>query len=38
MRWIDDLIGLMFLPFALVLVLLLSAVYGCKRGLELLFK
>jgi len=38
MRWLEDLFGLMFLPFALVLVLLLTIAYGVKRGLELVFK
>jgi hypothetical protein len=38
MRWIEDIFGLMFLPFAVLLILLLAIVYGCKRGVELLFK
>lgn len=38
MRWIEDIFGLMFLPFAVLLILLLVIVYGCKRGIELLFK
>lgn len=38
MRWLEDLIGLLFVPVALVLVLMLMIVYGCKRGLELFFK
>lgn len=38
MRWVEDIFGLLFVPFALVLVLMLMIVYGCKRGIELLFK
>jgi hypothetical protein len=38
MRWLEDLIGLLFVPVALVLVLMLMIVYGCKCGFEKLFK
>jgi hypothetical protein len=38
MCWVEDGFGLLFLPFALLLVLLLAIVYGFKRGLELVFK
>ena len=38
MRWLEDLFGLLFVPFALVLVLMLAIAYGFKRGLELLFE
>jgi hypothetical protein len=38
MRWIEDIFGLMFLPVAVLLVLLLVLGYCCKRGIEMLFK
>jgi hypothetical protein len=38
MRWLEDLFGLLFLPVALALVLMLTIVYGCKRCVEMLFK
>lgn len=38
MRWIEDIFGLIFFPFAVLLILLLAIVYGCKRGVELFFR